>query len=279
MSILRDVRYGARTLRKSPALVVVATLALGIGIGLSATMWSIIYGALIKGLPYADGDRIVVVFRANPSRNANDRMGVSIHDYSDYAAQQKSFDAFGGDICGTVNVSGTEKAERYDGCFVTAGILAVTGVKPLLGRIIQPGEDRPGGDRVAVIGYSMWQTRYGGAGDIVGRTIRVNGLPHTVVGVMPEGFLFPNNSQIWVPFQGDPLATKRGEGQDLSVVARLRPGVTLDAATVELAGIAKRIEKEHKETNEGITALVQPFVSAYIGPEATRLLYTMLGAV
>ncbi len=98
MSLLRDLRYGARTLRKSPALVIVATLALGIGIGLSATMWSIIYGALLKGLPFPDGDRIVVVFRANPSRSGNDRMGVTIQDYSDYVSQQKSFDAFGGSV-------------------------------------------------------------------------------------------------------------------------------------------------------------------------------------
>jgi putative ABC transport system permease protein len=279
MSILRDLRYGARTLRKSPGLMIVATLALGIGIGLSATMWSIIYGAIIKGLPYRDAERIVVVSRTNAKFGPRNRMGVTVHDYYDYAAQQKSFEAFGGSTCGTVNVSGTEKAERFDGCWTTAGGLEMPQVRPILGRLIQPGEDRAGGERVAVIGYSMWQGRYGGSSDIIGKTIRANGQPYTVVGVMPEGFLWPNNSKIWLPYQEDPLATKRGEGQQLQVVARLKPGVSVDAANVELNGIAKRIETEHKESNEGIHALVQPFVEAYIGPEPTRLLYTMLGAV
>src|SRR3954464_11087282 len=96
MSILGDLRYGARTLRNSPGLMIVATLALGIGIGLSATMWSIIYGALIKGLPYPDADRIVVVDRINPARGPRNRMGVTVHDFSDYAARQKSFDVFAG---------------------------------------------------------------------------------------------------------------------------------------------------------------------------------------
>ncbi|HEY8174724.1 MAG TPA: ABC transporter permease [Gemmatimonadaceae bacterium] len=279
MSIFRDLRYGARTLRKSPGVMIVATLALGIGIGLSATMWSIIYGAIIKGLPYQDAERIVVVSRTNPSRGPRNRMGVTVHDYYDYAAQQKSFEAFGGSACGTVNVSGTEKAERFDGCWMTAEALQIPRVAPIKGRLIRPGEDRAGGERVAVIGYSMWHGRYGGSDDAIGKAIRVNGQPYTIVGVMPEGFLYPNNAKIWIPYQVDPLATKRGDGQQLQVVGRLRPGVSIDAANVELNGIAKRIETEHKDTNEGIRALVQPFVDAYIGPEPTRLLYTMLGAV
>src|SRR5688572_2961519 len=118
MSIFRDLRYGARSLRKSPGLMIVATLALGFGIGLTATMWSIIYGAMIKGLPYPNGERIMVVWRTNPSRGI-DRMGVTIHDYADYAAQQKSFEQLGGYTCGTMNVSGTEKAERFAGCWMT----------------------------------------------------------------------------------------------------------------------------------------------------------------
>src|SRR3954468_7254698 len=99
MSILRDLRYGARTLRKSPGLMIVATLALGIGIGLSATMWSIIYGAMIKGLPYQDSERIVVVSRTRASEPRS-RMGVTVHDFDDYARQQKTFEAFGGTTCG-----------------------------------------------------------------------------------------------------------------------------------------------------------------------------------
>src|SRR4051812_45902413 len=150
MSILGDLRYGARTLRKSPALIIVATLALGIGIGLTATMWSIIYGALIKGVPFDEGQRVVAIGIRNISR-PNGRQSFNLADYRDIAAAQKSFEVIGGHTCGTVNVSGADKPERYDGCWVTAGDLTLTRVRPVLGRLIQRGEDRPGGERVAVI--------------------------------------------------------------------------------------------------------------------------------
>jgi predicted permease len=278
MSILRDLRYGARSLRKSPGLIIVATLALGVGIGLTATMWSIIYGAMIKGLPYDDPRSIVAVFRTNPSRGI-DRMGVTVHDFADWKSQQRSFEQLGGSTCGTINVSGTERAERFDGCWMTSDALAIPRVSPLLGRLFQPSDDAAGAERVAVINYTMWQGRFSGALDIIGKPIRVNGQPMTVVGVMPEGFLYPQNTQIWVSLPIDALATTRAESPQWSIIGRLKPGVSLDQANVELNAIARRIEVEHKETNEGVGALVQPYVKAFIGDEPSRLLYTMLGAV
>jgi putative ABC transport system permease protein len=278
MSVFRDLRYGARSLRKSPGLMIVATLALGFGIGLTATMWSIIYGAMIKGLPYDDPQSIVAVFRTNPSKDI-DRMGVTVHDYVDWSAQQTSFEKLGAFTCGTINVSGTEKAERFDGCWMTAGAMEIPRIVPAKGRMIRAGEDRAGGERVAVIGYRMWQGRYGAASDIVGKTIRVNGNPHTIVGVMPEGFLYPQNTQIWVPLQVDPGATLRATAPQYQVVGRIKAGRSLDDANVDLNRIAKRIEADNKVTNEGVQALVQPYVKAFIGDEPTRLLYTMLGAV
>jgi putative ABC transport system permease protein len=278
MSIFRDLRFGARSLRKSPGLIVVATLALGFGIGLTATMWSIIYGAMMKGLPYENPHSIVALFRTNPSKNI-DRMGVTAHDFADWAASQKSFEQLGASTCGTINISGTEKAERYDGCWVTADMMAIPRVAPVRGRLIRTGEDKPGGERVVMINYSVWQNRFGGAEDVVGRTIRVNGNPHTIIGVMPQGFLYPNNTQIWVPLQVNPAATTRARSPQYQVSGRLRDGVSIDEANRELNVIARRIETDNKETNEGVQALVQPYVKAFIGDEPQRLLYTMLGAV
>jgi len=200
MTFFSDLRYGARSLRKTPGLMFVATLALAIGIGLTATMWSIIYGALLKGLPFPEGERIVAIARTNPSK-AVDRMGVTIHDYADYAAQQRVFDDFGASHCGTMNVSGGEKPERYDGCWVTAGAMSISRVRPLLGRLIHPGEDKPGGELVAVISYSMWRDRFGSDSAIVGKGIRVNGHPYTIVGVMPDAYDFPENSKLGLPDQ------------------------------------------------------------------------------
>ena len=277
-SVIRDIRFAARSLLKSPGLTIVSVLALGIGIGLTTTMFSIIYGAMIRGLPFPESERIVAVSRTNPSRGVN-RMPTPIHDYQDLLAAQRSFAALGGSYSGTVNVSGTERAERFSGAFVTASMFEVTGVRPLVGRTIMPGEDRPGGERVAVLGYDMWQNRYGGDPGVVGKVIRANGVPYTVVGVMPKKYDFPDNSQIWLPLQLDAGALKRGDGQWLNVVGRLKDGVSLDAANADVAAVAKRIAAEYKETNEGVTALVEPYIEREIGAEPRRLLVTMLGAV
>src|SRR5215467_9414263 len=277
-ALLRDVRYGIRSLLKNPGVALVATLALTLGIGLTTTMFSIVYGALMKGLPYPDGDRIVVVNRANPTRGIQ-RQSLPIQDYADYKAQQHVLTDLGAFTSGTIYVSGEEKAERFDGSFVTANIFDVVGVHPMLGRGFRAGEDTPGGEKVAVLSYSMWHERYAGAQNILGKQIRVNGDPYVVIGVMPEGFAFPNDDKIWVPLRVNPLEGKRGEGQYVQAFGKLKPTTSLDQATVELTTIAKRLGAEYKESNEGFSANVQSFTDNYIGKQPRQLLYTMLGAV
>jgi putative ABC transport system permease protein len=277
-ALIRDVRYGIRTLVKSPGLTIIATLALTLGIGLTTTMFSIVYGALMKGLPYPDGDRIVVVNRSNPTRGIQ-QQPVPIQDFVDYRAQQRSFVDLGASTSGTIYVSGDEKAERFDGSWITANTFDIVGVHPFLGRNFRAGEDTPSGEKVAILSYAMWRERYSADPKIIGKQIRVNGVPYSVVGIMPDGFAFPNNDKIWVPLQNDPLEGKRGEGVFLSVFGKLKPGVSLDRASVDMATIAKRLGDEYKESNEGFTANVQPFVDNYIGKQPRQLLFTMLGAV
>ncbi len=277
-SLLRDVRYALRSLAKSPGLSIVATLALTLGIGLTTTMFSIVYGAMMKGLPYPDGDRIVVLTRSNPVRGI-DGSGVPIQDYFDFKAQQRSFTDIGATTSGTIFVSGDEKAERFDGSWITANTFDIIGVRPILGRNFRGGEDTPHGEKVAIIAYSTWTDRYNRDPNVVGKLIRVNGVPTTIVGVMPEGFAFPNSDKIWVPLQTDPLASKRGEGQIITAFAKLKPGVTIDAAAVDAATIAKRLATSYPESNENFTASVQPFTDNYLGKEPKQLLRTMLGAV
>ncbi len=275
---LRDVRYGLRTLRKNPALTTVAVTALTLGIGLTTTMFSIVYGALLKGLPYPDGDKIMVVYRTDPARG-NNQQSLSIQEYYDYKNQQKSFTQLGAWTSGTMNVSGTERAERFDGSWVTANTFDMIGVRPILGRSFRAGEDAANGEKVAVISHLMWQTRYNGDRAILGKLIRVNGAPFTVIGVMPENFDFPQGDKLWLPLQIDPLATKRGEGPGVQVFGKIAPGVSLDEANVEMATIAKRLALSYPESNAGFTTVARPFVDSYIGKEPRNLLYTMLGAV
>ena len=202
-----------------------------------------------------------------------------IHDFHDFRDQQKSFDVIGAYYVGTVNVSGAEQAERYNGSWVTASVFDITRVQPLRGRTFRVGEDVPGGARVAVIGYSMWQNRFGGDSLALGKTIHANGVPYTIVGVMPQGFNFPDDARIWLPLQMDAGAIKRGDGQQLNVIGKLKPNVTLIQANADFSAIAKRLETQYKETNEGYGAIVQGFIDSELGREPRQLLYTMLGAV
>jgi putative ABC transport system permease protein len=283
-TLLRDLRYAVRSLRGAPGPAAVAVLALALGIGLTTTVFSIVYGALMTGLPYPGGDRVAVVTRSNPSRDIT-RTSLSIQDFFDYQAAQKSFTTMGGYTQGTVNVSGSgttagaAAAERFNGAWFTADVFPVVGVPPLLGRTFTRAEAAPGGDKVVVLSYTLWQHRYGGDHDILGRPIRVNGRPYTVIGVMPPRYDFPNRIDIWLPEQDDPLATKRGEGQFLVAIGRLRPGVGLDQASLDLATTARRLAAEYPQSDSGFTASAITFPDWFIGPQPRQLLYTMLGAV
>jgi len=277
-AILRDIRYGIRSLIKSPGVTVFATLALTLGIGVTTTMFSIVYGALMKGLPYPEGSRIVEVNRNVPSRNIP-RMDMPWAEYFDYQAQQHSFARMAGYTDGTMNVSGTDLPERYAGAWVTTSFFDIMHTPPLLGRVFTPGEDSPKGARVAIIGYGMWQRRFGGARTVLGQAMRVNGQPYTIVGVMPEGFRLPDNSDMWVPMQDDPLVGKRDEMRSVTVVATLKDGVSVPRAAAEMAAIAKGLATRFKETNEGIGASAMRYTDAEIGPQPIKLLYAMLFAV
>jgi putative ABC transport system permease protein len=255
--------------------VTVVTLALGIG--LTTTMFSIVYGALMRGLPFEHAERIVSVRRENPVRDFRE-MTVSPHDFVDYRAQAHSFEALAGFTNGTVNVSGSEKPERFDGAYMTANAFDVLRARPLVGRTFRPGEDAVGAPAVVVLGYDLWQSRFHGDRGLVGRTIRVNGEAAEVIGVMPRGFAFPASEKLWVPLRR-PLEAKRGDGTDVFVFGRLKPGVSIDRATVEMAAIAKRLATAYPESNKDITAYVEPYTKSFIGNKPTALLMTMLFAV
>jgi putative ABC transport system permease protein len=278
-ALLRDVRYGFRSLAQSPLLAIVATLALTIGIALTTTMFSILYGALMKELPFEEGDRIVMVRRSDLREGPNNNFDVSVQDYADYKAQQKTLEDIAGSTSGTINISGEDKAERVSGSWITANAFHILRVRPVIGRGFLPGEDVPGGAKVAVLSYDLWQKRYGGRSDVLNTTLRANGIPYTIVGVMPQKFEFPQNTKIWVPFQTDPLVGKRGQGQSLETFGRLKPGVSIDQASADFAAIAGRLAKDYKESNEHITASARNYVDAFIGPQPRSLLMTMLGAV
>ena len=279
-SLLLDVRQAIRGLRRAPGSAAIAVVALALGIGLTTLMFSILYGALLRGLPVEEADEIYAVDRFHRARG--ERMGMTLHDLADWREQQRAFEDLGGFWAGTVNVGGggpDETPERYSGAWVQPSVLRILGVQPMLGRTLLDDDDLPGAAPVAVIGWEMWQRRFGGSPDAIGSTLRMNGIETVIVGVMPERFAFPQAQELWQPARLDIAGLARGEGRRVQVVGRVRDGVSADDALLDLDRVAAQLASAYPQTNEGIGASVRPYTETAIGDEPRTVLLTMFGAV
>ena len=275
-----DLRYAVRMLVKHPGFAAISVTALALGIGLTACMWSITYGGILRGLPVEEASRIMYIARTRPSRNV-DQTATPIHDFTEWRANQHSFEDLSAWYEGTVNVSGGEdRPERFEGAFISASAFRMLRVRPALGRIFTDDENMPGAPQVVMIGYDLWNSRFGHDSAVVGKTLRANGVTSEIIGVMPRGFQFPTNAALWLPLRMTAANTQPwASGNWLSVMGRLKPGVTRAAATEDLAVISKRLELEHPKENEGMLPLIQGFTQNYIGKQPTMMLWTMMGAV
>ncbi len=283
-TLLSDIKYGARMLVKRPGLSATAILALALGIGLTTTMFSIVWVTTLKGLPYPDADRLLLLNRSRPAQNVQ-FLPVEIHDFADWRSQQKSFEDLSAYYNETVDVAGTEGTPiRYLGAYTDSRLFDILRVKPILGRTFTEEETKPGAPQVMVLSYRAWQNRFHSDPGVIGEVRYVNEQPTTIIGVMPKNFDYPGYLDAWLPLQLDPLAYPRGVGPQLeqtqlSAVGRLKPGVTLDQAQAEMSGIAARLAQAYPASNEGIGVHLTPLVQSYIGRQAVIMLYTMLGAV
>jgi putative ABC transport system permease protein len=276
-SVLRDVRYGLRSLRRAPGLMAAGVSALALGIGLTTVMFSIIYGLLIIGLPFPSPDQIALIYRTDPTGRGQEDL-VPFGDFTRYRAAQRSFSAFGGYDGLTANISGGDRPERVAVGRMTAGALDVTGIRPLLGRTFTAADDAPGAPPTAILGYSLWRERFGEDTSVINKTLRVNGTPYAIIGVMPERFEFPRDRQLWLPLQLDPARYRVGEGTPLNIVARLHDGVGFEQANAELATLSRRLASEPSDS-AAIRDAVMPFVRAMMPARVYALFYAMLGAV
>ncbi|HKJ02403.1 MAG TPA: ABC transporter permease, partial [Longimicrobiales bacterium] len=232
MGFLQDLRFAGRMLIKSPWVSAMAISALGLGIGVTATMFSIVYSALLRGLPFEGGDRIMAVSRTNPERGIT-RQPAPMSDFADWEEQQNSFEELAGYYSGTINVKWSDRPERFDGAFISNNTFRVVGVRPLLGRDFRPEDDVPDAPLTVMLSYHLWQDRFQGDPKALGQVFKVNGETAEVIGVMPEGFLFPDSQDLWIPLRQDALATPRGQGQYLTVVGKLRRDLSVDQASAE----------------------------------------------
>ena len=274
-----DLRFGFRMLVKNPGLAAIAVTAFALGIGLTTVSFSLVYGAIIRGLPFPEPERLIHLEESRPEHGIESR-AVSIPDFADWRAQQTAFEDLSGFAMGTANLAiAGEKPERQAAAYTTASMFDLVKVQPRIGRAFTPVDDAPGAPQIVLLSDGLWQGRFGGDPGVLGRSIRVNGEPATIVGVMPPGFRFPLLQDLWVNLRPDPTALKRDEGRRLEVFGRLKPGVTMAGAGANLAAITRRLGAEYPATNKGIIPLLKPYTEEFIGPEVSAMLYTMLAGV
>ena len=277
-NLWQDIRYGVRMLLKKPAFTAVAVLALALGIGANTAIFSVVNAVLLRPLPFAEPDRLVAVLSANIKGGSEQFGGASPADFLDWQAQNKSFESITAYSGGSINLSGVDQPEQFPGARVSDGFFQVYQVKPLLGRTILPEENVVRGNRVVVLSHRLWQRRFGGDPNIVGKTLTLSGRSTTVIGVMPPEFKEPAFAEAWTPLLMDSGEMKPRESRYFTVAARLKPGVTLEEAQSEMDVIAKRLAAEHPETNTGWGVRLMPLRERGITRVRSALLI-LLGAV
>jgi putative ABC transport system permease protein len=266
------LRFGFRKLWKDPAHSGLAVLTFALGIGLATAMYAIVEGTFLRGLPFADADRIFRVESVQAGQGAAPPF--QARDVAVLRAAQTSFDVFAA-WCGfRLNLSGGgPAAEPYNAGYATSGLFAMTGVRPILGRGLRPEDELPGAPPVVLLSGEIWRSRFSGDPGVLGRIVRVSGQPATIVGVMPAGFRFPLNQYFWLPLR---LGEAERMGYPLQVVGRLRPGISPEQARGEMSLLARRLEGPGRER---LDAAVVPFVQGYVDEELRSRQLVMLGAV
>jgi len=269
-TLVRDLRFGVRSLARNPLFTGMAAMILSLGIGANCAMFSLIDTVLLRPLPFPDAQRIVVLWEQHPHQDRHNP--VSPVNYLDWRERTRSFEAMAAVASLPMNLSGIGEPRAVDGAMVAADFFRVLAVSPLLGRTFNPSEDVPNGPNLAVLSYALWRGQFGGDRSILGRTIRLQERGYTVIGVMPEGFDLPYlRADIWVP-AGMTRGMDSDTGRYLSVIARLKAGVSLQQAGADLAGVAERISHERPLFNRGWSATVTPLYEQTVGNVRTALL-------
>ncbi len=276
--MLQDLWFAFRALRKSPGFALLAVLCIGLGVGVTSTILSAVHAILIRPLPYQGAEELVAIYAR---RAALDEHGVNIAypDYVSWREDNKSFTDVGMWTWQALAFSGEGEPERVEGAMVTPNLFNLLGVRPLLGRNFLPEElSTTTPVRVVLLSYGLWQRRFGGDRGIVGRTITVDGFPHQVVGVMSQGFGFPDRGQAWLPFTVESWGAERANRGYAGAIARLKPGVSLTQAQRDLDVISARLVQEFPNDNRGWDAEAVSLREDLVG-DMRRPLMVFLGAV
>jgi predicted permease len=273
----QDLRYGFRTLRKNPGFTAIAILALGLGIGANTAIFSVVNGVLLRPLSYPDPGRLLRIFETTAEFSQS---SAAFPNYLDWRRGSRSFADMGAYRSSDFNFTGAGQPEQLSGQYVTASVLAVLGVTPVLGRGFLPEEDRPGAACTVMLDYGFWKSRFSGDPNILGSSLTLNAVSCAVVGVMPSDFRLAGDARIYVPIEqwnSVELHTRESH-PGLRVVARLKPGTTIEAAQAEMASMASALAEQYPSTNAGRGATVVPMKDVIVGGIRPTLLL-LVGAV
>jgi putative ABC transport system permease protein len=274
--LVQDLRYAARGLARTPGFALLAIVCLAIGIGVNSTVFSVADTVLLRPLPFSEPERLVALYSTQLS-NGLDQNNVSYADYRDWTDQVRSYAEIAAQGRRSLSLTEGGVSERFLGSLVTWNLFPMLGVHPVLGRQFTPDDDRPGAAPVVILSHGVWQRRYAGDPAILGRPIVVNGTAHTVIGVMPPKFQFPQLAQLWLPLVPLEHAVPRGV-RGINPYARLAAGATAESASRELSGIAAGLERLHRE-DQGWSARVAALRDDLMPEEVRISSVAMFGAV
>ena len=279
-TLLADLRYALRVLRRSPGFTTVAILTLALGIGANTATFSLMSAVLFRPLPFADPERLAsLVKHFQPSDRG--QMHLDPPSVVDWTAETTLFEGTALIAGGAMNLSTADRPEHVDGSRITTGTFDLLGVRPVLGRSFFAEEARPGRDHVVILSDALWRQRFAVDSQVLGRQLLMDGIPYTVIGVMPPGFAFPDQDKFWLPLAFDSGA---GRGDNwVTAIVRLRPGVTRARVDAYLATVSRRLQQQYPASNTGVWASVAPLRRVLLGggdpKEARAILSLMLGAV
>ena len=274
----QDLRFAVRALRRSPGFGTVIVLILALGIGANTAMFTLVNDILLKPLPSPEGHRIMHLGTNNLSKGIS-AAAVSYPDFLDWRSQSTAFSELALLEYASFSVSdNVTAAEAVEAARLTANAFRTLRVAPLRGRDFQPGEDQAGAPPVVLLGYGIWMRRYGGDPAVVGKTIRVDGAPASVIGIMPEGMQFPSSADMWMPLVETADARSR-EARRFEAFGRLRDGFSIEQAQAEMEGLGRRLESAYPTSNQGVRPAVTPYTQRAVRGELRAVLVALQGAV
>ena len=278
-AFVHDLRSAARSMLRAPGFALTAVLMLAAGLGVCLYVFGAIQSFLLRDLPFAEPARLVHV-ELTSAQAADNGVEVRLRDFATLEREQTTLEQIAAFYSGTVNLSGdAARAERYDGVYIGAAAFDALRVRAAFGRALLPADQLPGAPPVVLLGWDLWQQRYAGDPQVLGRVIRVNGREATVVGVMPDGFDFPFAEKIWLPLARDSEAIARLQGTTVEVFGRMRDGIERAAVQAEMDTLVARLNDQHPGEVGGDRTVVKPYRDEFIGTSTRQILGTMAAAV